>query len=298
VDSTDALYEPSASLRRRLGLPRLEFNPGLEPDRRWFAPPGAGITGIRRPSPGALPRAVRIRSLRPRPEPGRTWPGDRLRPAGRTAPGTQPGAHTHLPDHGPAGHACMTNTAGSRTHGHRHWGGGRPGSVHRTRPALRAMLVSKEVGRGVAGYPARGRSGSFTAETPCTRMHAGHPAACVYGRAPALLPAQQVHDPKRSRSCCRSHPCLGPCMPPRSARLWVFVVISVPRDLGPARTFPLLLHESAGERAYRCPGNVERSSRLGLTWADGVWLGRRPQVKRARPTFSGGCGSGCGWPAG
>jgi hypothetical protein len=36
-------------------------------------------------------------------------------------------------------------------------------------------------------------------------------------------------------------------------------------------------------------GSVERSSRLGLTWADGVWLGCCPQVKRALPTLSGGC---------
>ena len=31
-----------------------------------------------------------------------------------------------------------------------------------------------------------------------------------------------------------------------------------------------------------------RSSRLGLTWAYGVWLGCCPQVKRGQPTFSGG----------
>jgi hypothetical protein len=36
----------------------------------------------------------------------------------------------------------------------------------------------------------------------------------------------------------------------------------------------------------------KRSSRLGLTWADGVWLGSCPQVKRALPTLSGGCRSG------
>ena len=34
---------------------------------------------------------------------------------------------------------------------------------------------------------------------------------------------------------------------------------------------------------------LERSSRLGLTWANGVWLGCCPQVKRALPTLSGGC---------
>src|SRR5437867_1503658 len=41
-----------------------------------------------------------------------------------------------------------------------------------------------------------------------------------------------------------------------------------------------------------------RSSRLGLTWADGVWLGCCPQVKRALPTLSGGCrsGSAARWP--
>jgi hypothetical protein len=33
---------------------------------------------------------------------------------------------------------------------------------------------------------------------------------------------------------------------------------------------------------------LERSSRLGLTWGDAVWLGRCPQVKRALSTFSGG----------
>ena len=34
---------------------------------------------------------------------------------------------------------------------------------------------------------------------------------------------------------------------------------------------------------------LERSSRLGLTWGNGVWLGGCPQVKRALPTLSGGC---------
>src|SRR5713101_4456714 len=29
----------------------------------------------------------------------------------------------------------------------------------------------------------------------------------------------------------------------------------------------------------------ERSSRLGLTWADGVWVVGDPQVKRVAPTF-------------
>jgi hypothetical protein len=39
-----------------------------------------------------------------------------------------------------------------------------------------------------------------------------------------------------------------------------------------------------------------RSSRLGLTWADGVWLVGCPQVKRALPTLSGVQGSGsAGW---
>jgi hypothetical protein len=37
-----------------------------------------------------------------------------------------------------------------------------------------------------------------------------------------------------------------------------------------------------------------RSSRLGMTWADGVWLGGRPQVKRALPTLSGRGLSGAG----
>jgi hypothetical protein len=37
---------------------------------------------------------------------------------------------------------------------------------------------------------------------------------------------------------------------------------------------------------------LETSSRLGLTWANGGWLEGCPQVKRAWPTFSGTCGSG------
>jgi hypothetical protein len=30
---------------------------------------------------------------------------------------------------------------------------------------------------------------------------------------------------------------------------------------------------------------LERSSRLGLSWANGAWLGGCPQVKRGVPTF-------------
>ena len=33
---------------------------------------------------------------------------------------------------------------------------------------------------------------------------------------------------------------------------------------------------------------MARSSRLGLTWGNGAWVGRCPQVKRALPTLSGG----------
>jgi RNA polymerase sigma-70 factor (ECF subfamily) len=42
---------------------------------------------------------------------------------------------------------------------------------------------------------------------------------------------------------------------------------------------------------------LERFSRLGLTWANGPWAEGCPQVKRAQPTFSGGSGSGldCCW---
>ena len=36
---------------------------------------------------------------------------------------------------------------------------------------------------------------------------------------------------------------------------------------------------------------LERSSRLELTWADGVWLAGCPQVKRALTTRCGGCRS-------
>ena len=43
---------------------------------------------------------------------------------------------------------------------------------------------------------------------------------------------------------------------------------------------------------------LERSSRLGLTWGNGAWVGGCPQVKRALPTLSGGCRSGSGGSAG
>jgi SAM-dependent methyltransferase len=38
VDPGDPLYEPFAGLRLRLGMGRLEFDPGVELDRRWFGP--------------------------------------------------------------------------------------------------------------------------------------------------------------------------------------------------------------------------------------------------------------------
>lgn len=41
-----------------------------------------------------------------------------------------------------------------------------------------------------------------------------------------------------------------------------------------------------GEQVVRAaPGQV-RSSRLGLTWANGGWVGGCPQVKRTVPTFA------------
>ena len=52
----------------------------------------------------------------------------------------------------------------------------------------------------------------------------------------------------------------------------------------------------AVDRAVLTPSELERSSRLGLTWANGVWLGCCPQVKRALPTRSGGCRSGSAAP--
>ena len=46
-------------------------------------------------------------------------------------------------------------------------------------------------------------------------------------------------------------------------------------------------------RPTKVPDNggvwVERSSRLGLSWANGPWPGWYPQVKQAPPTRSGGC---------
>jgi predicted nucleic acid-binding protein len=42
----------------------------------------------------------------------------------------------------------------------------------------------------------------------------------------------------------------------------------------------------------------ERSSRLGLTWGNGAWVGCCPQVKRGWPTRSGGSCSGSGGSAG
>jgi hypothetical protein len=49
--------------------------------------------------------------------------------------------------------------------------------------------------------------------------------------------------------------------------------------------------EMPGERGFL----PERSSRLGLTWAYGVWLGCCPRVNRGQPTFSGGLSSGSGF---
>lgn len=40
VDPDDPLYEPFARLRRRLGMRRLEFDPEVTMDRRWFGPTG------------------------------------------------------------------------------------------------------------------------------------------------------------------------------------------------------------------------------------------------------------------
>jgi hypothetical protein len=45
-------------------------------------------------------------------------------------------------------------------------------------------------------------------------------------------------------------------------------------------------------RIFAMTWSMVRTSRLGLTWADGVWLEGCPQVKRAQPTFSGVRGSG------
>jgi hypothetical protein len=54
---------------------------------------------------------------------------------------------------------------------------------------------------------------------------------------------------------------------------------------------------SSRERGYLPSLNWEWSSRLGVSWANGVWLEGRPQVKRAQPTFSGPrvSGSGLWW---
>ena len=46
-----------------------------------------------------------------------------------------------------------------------------------------------------------------------------------------------------------------------------------------ARKRPVPRSEPAAELGWA------RSSRLGLSWANGVWLEGRPQVKRRVPTF-------------
>ena len=50
----------------------------------------------------------------------------------------------------------------------------------------------------------------------------------------------------------------------------------VPDDAGPDAL--------QGAQVLTC-AELERSSRLGLTWFDGLWLAGCPQVKRALPTF-------------
>jgi hypothetical protein len=91
------------------------------------------------------------------------------------------------------------------------------------------------------------------------------------------------------------------------------------RDTGPQATggFPLvLLQHFRGNLDNWDPALIDalasarrvitsRSSRLGVTWANGAQAGRRPQVKRVLPTLCGDHGSGSagrlagpapGWP--
>src|ERR1700733_9981361 len=45
-------------------------------------------------------------------------------------------------------------------------------------------------------------------------------------------------------------------------------------------------------KEVKMPGEVERSSRLAVSWAGEDWRAGYPQVRRALPTRSGGCCSG------
>ena len=68
---------------------------------------------------------------------------------------------------------------------------------------------------------------------------------------------------------------------------------------GPDRLVSHLILKSANKYKLKKLDDLERTSRLGLTWANGVRRECRPQVKRAQPTFSGpwvsGSGFCCGW---
>jgi hypothetical protein len=67
-----------------------------------------------------------------------------------------------------------------------------------------------------------------------------------------------------------------------AARRWLAVQMATMLTVYPDQCHSV---HAPSARGVIIPLTWERSSRLGLTWFDGLWLAGCPQVKRALPTF-------------